>query len=285
MTCGDAAGAERGREAQRPVQLGLWGWRDALLRTGQQLQRDRVAMIAAGVAFFALLALFPAIAAAVSIWGLVFEPNAVEHQLQIVGAALPPGALEVLQNHAYEIAGGGARVGTAAIGGLVLALLAASRGMGAVIEGLNVAYNERESRNLLVVNATAVALTFFALALISSAAAAVTWVEIVVQPVLEPIGSVLLGFVLVGFAAFGLAVLYRFGPALQAPRWRWASAGAIAGVVVLLLWLWLSAFAVLLGAEINNELERQTRRDTTIGPPKPMGLRGAYGADTLGPTP
>ena len=118
--------------------------------------------------------------------------------------------------------------------------------------------------------------------------------------------------VLVALTMFGLAAIFRYGPSRTSARWRWitpgvvmacllwilASAaftvyvghfgtynesfGAIAGVVVLILWLWISSFVILIGAELDAEIEAQTRRDTTTGPPKPMGRRGAYKADTLG---
>lgn len=309
----------RGRLARVPSQVSLRGWRDVLIRTAQALGRDHTAMIAAGVAFFSLLALFPALAATISLWGLLVDPAEVDRQLAAVGALLPGAAFEALRGQAMEIASNnGAR--SLALGSLAATLFTASRGVNALIEGLNVAYNERERRGLLRVNALAIGLTAFLFVMSTAALLLVVGVPALLAatelgPWAARAADVGRWPLLIAGMILTLAVLYHFGPSRRSARWRWASVGAIVatavwllasaafglyvthfgaynetygtlgGIVILMLWLWLSVFAVLLGAELNNELERQTRHDTTVGRPRPMGERGAYGADTLGPSP
>jgi membrane protein len=189
--------------------------------------------------------------------------------------------------------------------------------MAALIQACNAAYDERESRGFIHRLMLSLVFTAGAIVYFSVTSAIAIGVPLVLDSWIESgavalIGAALRWPLLWLFVLFGLAVIYRFAPARTPARWRWLTwgsaiaaslwvAGGIAfeayvrtigtfeqtygtlgGVVVLLLWLYLSGFVVILGAEINSELEHQTRRDSTIGPEKPMGQRGAYVADTLG---
>ncbi len=310
--------SDRGREASRPQEIPKPGWKDILLRTKDEMTADHVSVVAAGVAFFGLLAIFPSIVALISIAGLVLDPAAIEAQLESVAGALPQDAAAILREQARSVASGaGGTAGVASIVGILLALYSASKGMKTLMEGMNIAYDEDESRGFIVLNLTALALTLFlifgllvalgatvvapallgSLGLSETARTAVTWGR---WPVLALL------------TILGLAVANRYGPSRQNPQWRWVSVGAVAatllwiagslafsiyvrnfgsynetygalgGVIILLTWLWLSAFVVLMGAELNSEIEHQTRRDTTTGAPRPLGRRGAAKADTVG---
>jgi membrane protein len=315
------ASAKRGRQADRPSEIPKAGWRDILLRTKDEISSDHISMIAAGVAFYGLLAIFPAIAAIISIWGLALDPAQIEQQLATVSGILPEDAASIIQDQARAVAshaGGG--VSLAVIGGILLALYSASKGMKALIEGLNVAYDEEESRGFIKLNLIALGLTLSLMAAMMIALGLIIVVPALLGSFgLGPIVGLLVDLLrwpilLVG-AMVVLAVLYRYAPSRDQPRWRWVSWGAglatvvwligsigfsiyvsnfgsynetygsIGAVIILLMWFWLSAFIVLLGAELNAEMEHQTERDSTTGAPRPLGRRRAYVADQVGEVP
>ena len=312
--------ASRGREAGRPGEIPARGWWDITRRVMSQMKEDRLSIIAAGVAFYGLLAVFPALIALVALYGLVFDPAQVEQQISAVSGMLPPQAADILLGQLHELTQtDSAALGAGAIGGLVLALWSASAGVRTLMEALNVAYDEEEKRGFVGFYGTALLLT------LGAVLGAILAIGLVVA---LPVAAKFLGlgsFVenLLGFARWpifalllllGLAVAYRYGPSRDEPRWRWVSVGAVVAmvlwvvgsiafsiyvtqfgnynetygamgaVVILLMWFLLSSYAVLLGAEFNAEMERQTRKDTTKGPEKPMGARSAYAADTVGET-
>ncbi len=313
--------SDRGRDAAGPREIPKSGWRDILLRVKDEIGADHVSIVAAGTAFFGLLALFPAIAALIAIAGLVFDPAAIAAQLQSAAAVLPADAAQILQDQASAVAsGGGTKLGFAAIAGLLLTLYSASKGMKTLIEGMNIAYDEEESRGFLMLNVVALALTLLLIVGLVLALGSTVVAPVIVATL--GLGSVVEGLitwarwpVLAIVAALGLAVIYRYGPSRATPRWRWISPGAViatliwivgsiafsiyarnfgsfnetygtlGGVIILLTWLWLSAFIVLLGAEFNSEMEHQTEHDSTTGEPRPKGERGAVKADTLGRQP
>lgn len=318
---GDWRGQGRGRSAQSPKDIPRRGWRDILWRVKDQIRKDRLSIIAAGVAFYGLLAVFPALIALVAIYGLVADPQQVETHVAALGSLLPPQAADILLGQLHDLVQtDSAALGAGAIGGLLLALWSASAGVRTLMEALNVAYDEEETRGFVRFYGTALLLTLAAIV------GAVVAIGIVVAvPVVTKflgLGSLLEG--IVSYARWpvaalavmlGLAVMYRFGPSRDGPRWAWVSWGAviatllwIAGsalfslyvtrfgnynetygsmgaVVILLMWFLLSSYAVLIGAEVNAEMERQTRKDTTGGSPEPRGKRGAYAADTVGKSP
>jgi membrane protein len=308
----------RGREAEHPGQIPSRGWMDVLWRAWGEVGDANLFLIAGGVTYALILALFPGLAALVSLYGLVFDPSQIEKQIGALSSILPAQTQELLsqQLHSLVAASSGA-LGFGAVVGILLALWSASRGMSGIITALNIAYEERERRGFFKLNLIALGLTLGLLVggiivitligVLPAAAqflaigAGTKWLLLLVQWPL-----------LVVLMMFGLAVLYRYAPDRDKPQWRWVSQGAIAatilwiiasigftvyvanfnsydktygslgGVVVLLTWLYLSTLVLLFGAAINAQSEKQTRHDSTEGPPRPMGARDARAADTLG---
>ncbi|SFC08695.1 YihY/virulence factor BrkB family protein [Tropicimonas isoalkanivorans] len=311
----------RGRQAEYPQDIPKQGWRDILLRVKDEMTVDHVSVVSAGVAFFGLLAIFPAIGALISIAGLAFDPTTISEQLDTVAAVLPESAASIMQTQAEKVASNGdTGIGFAALLGIILSLYSASKGMKTLMEGMNIAYDESEERGFISLNLTALALTLFLVVGLIIALA----FTLIVPALLGTFGlsdtveaAVALGRwpVLALLTVLGLAVVFRYGPSREDPQWKWVSVGAVAattvwiagsiafslyvsnfgsynetygalgGVIILLTWLWLSAFIVLLGAELNSEMEHQTKKDTTTGAPQPMGERGAEKADTVGEVP
>lgn len=309
---------DRGRGAHRPLDVPAAGWWDILWRTKDQVSQNQISLIAAGIAFYALLALFPAIATIIALWGLFADPGQIEEQIAQVSHLLPTEAAEIVTSQVQSVASGaGGGLTLAVIGGLLLSFYSSSRGVTALMGGLNVAYDEEEQRG--IVKQTLVA---FGLSIAIVVGLIVAVVVTIVMPLLfgalglgdagRFLVTVLRWPLLFVFVVLGLAVIYRYAPDRNKPRWNWISPGAIfatllwivasigfsiyvrnfasynetygsiGAVIILLMWLWLSAFIVLLGAEINAEMERQTKTDTTVGKDKPMGEREAYAADTIG---
>ena len=313
--------AGRGRRADSPGQIPKAGWRDILVRTWREMGTDHVSMVAAGVAFYGILAIFPAFTAIISIWGLMFDPQTILDQIAQVGHVLPQEAQEVITSQASSIAeGAGTGVTLAAIGGILLALYSAMKGVKSLIEGLNIIYDEDEKRGFFKLNLVALLLTLALIfVMIGVLGLLVLWPALagafdfssILETLINWLRWPLLGLV----AMLGMAVLYRYAPSRDRPKWRWVTPGAAVATVlwiigsiafsiymryfgdynetygtlgagiVLLTWLWLSSFVVLMGAELDSEMEHQTRRDSTVGGRQPMGSRGAHAADTVGRTP
>jgi membrane protein len=307
----------RGRSAESPLQIPKRGWREIALRVKERLSEDNVSIVAGGTAFFVMLALVPALAALISIYGLIANPSDIKAQFDAISTAMPAEARTILEGQMTRIATERQTAGFAAVIGIALALWGAAAGMKTIINALNIIYREEERRSYVRLTLTALGLTLFFVLL----GAVAIGLIVVLPPILGQVGlgnaaktvvSLLRWPVLLGIALFGLAVLYRYGPSRAHPRWRWVSAGAavatllwvigsilfslyaqnfgsynktygsLAAVVVLMLWLYMSAFALLLGTEINAESEHQTARDSTTGRSEPRGRRGAHMADSIG---
>jgi membrane protein len=315
-----AAPAERGRQADRPSQIPTSGWRDILLRTWRELGDDHVSLIAAAVAFYGLLALFPAIGALISIWALAFDPLQIEQQIGTLSGLLPPDAAAIVKEQAHKVATNASGLSLGAALGVALALYGAAKGLRALIEGLNIIYDEQEGRGFIRLNLIALTLMLVLIIAMLVAMGAIIVAPIVFNtiglgPVVETLLRILRWAILFGVALLVLAIIYRYGPSRAQARWRWVSWGAavatgvwtlgsiafsiyvqnfgsynetygsLGAVVILLMWFWLSAFIVLLGAELNSEMEHQTERDSTTGREEPLGRRGAYVADHVGEVP
>ena len=308
----------RGRSADTPTEIPPLGWKDIAFRVKDEIAADSVGLIAAGVAFYGLLALFPAITALIAISGLLVEPREIVELLERLSGLMPQEVIEIVTQQATEVAGsreGG--LGLAALFGILIALYSASKGMASLIEGINVAYDEVEKRGFVKLKLVTLGLTLMLMLGLLCAALATLALPaflafIDLGRTVEILLTVGLWIALLCLAIFGLAILYRYAPSRDEPEWKWASPGAVvaclvwvvasagfafyvanfgsynesfgtlAGVVVLLMWFWISAFIILLGAELNAEMEAQTRKDTTEGPDKPMGSRDAVKADRLG---
>jgi membrane protein len=316
-----STGSDRGRSADRPGAIPAPGWRDILWRVWAQVGEDNISIVAAGVAFYAMLALFPAITAFVSLFGLFADPDQVQAQFATLRGVIPDDAWSLLNDQLTAVVSAKpGSLGISALIALVVALWSAGAGVRAMMTALNIAYDESEKRGFLRFYGTAFLFTI-GIALLGIVSLGV----IVIVPVLlnlvelggiaQVLVRLLPWLVLAGFVAVALGVLYRYGASRTEPKTRWVSWGAIlatvlwigasllfsiyvsnfgsynetygalAAVMILLLWLWISAFIVLLGAELNAEMEHQTERDTTVGRPKPRGERGAYVADHVGEVP
>jgi membrane protein len=315
---GDAAA---GRGAERPSQIPPRGWFAILRRVMAEVKEDNVTLLAAGVAFYAMLAIFPAIIAVVTVYGLVADPNQVEAQVSEFAKSLPAGADQLLTEQLQNVASAGRQSLSIGLAVSLLAVLwTASGGVQGLVKGLNIVYDERETRGFLKLRGLSLLLTLGAILVAVIALALVA----VFPAVIDNLGlgqagelaaSIARWVVLALVVLLALAVVYRYAPDRENPRWRWVSwgvvvalvlwllgsfgfswyvdnfgkynqtYGALAAVIILLLWLFLSTFAVLLGAELDAEIERQTGRDTTTGPERPLGERGAEVADTLSESP
>lgn len=304
-----------GQAASAPTQIPARGWREVLGRTYSETNRDRVQAVAAGVTFYSLLALFPALTAFVSLYSLVNDPVTIGEHLQGLDAFLPAGATGFLTDQITHISSGnGATLGFAFFASLAMALWSANAGVKALFDALNVAYGEDEKRGFLKLNAVSLAFTAGIIAFLLIALGAIAAIPIILDYVylgsasqwLISIGRWPLLFIVL---VIGLGILYRFGPSRDDAQWKWVSPGAlvaaiawvigsilfswyvakfedynktygaIGAVIGLLTWMWLSSTILLVGAELNAEAERQTDRDTTKGVPMPIGTRGADAAD------
>jgi membrane protein len=317
-TSPDAFGRDRGRQASKPTDIPKPGWKDILSRVMAQIKKDRLSIISAGVAFYALLAIFPALIMLVALYGLVSDPRQVEQQISAVSGILPPQAAEVLLGQLQDLTSRDSKaLGAGAIVGLLLALWSASLGVRTLMEALNVAYDEEEKRGFFRFYGTGLLLTLTAIVGTVLAIALVVALPAVLQVLglgqaLKWVISIAVWPILIIMMLLGLAIIYRYGPSRREPRWRWVSGGAIVAtvlwiigsllfsvyvtqfanynetygsvgaIVILLLWFLLSSYAVLIGAEFNAEMERQTLKDSTAGGDQPLGQRGAYAADTVG---
>ena len=307
-----------GAHAGRPQEVPAKGWFQIAKRGWKEFNADQMMLIAAGVAFYAFLSLVPALVAAMLVYGLVYDPAQVKDQIESLSGVLPSSAQSLLSEQLTSLASSSKQgLGVGLVVSLLASLWSASGGTGNLIMAVNTAYDEDETRGFVKRKALALVLTVGAIVVFVVTVALVAVFPAVANALSLPtplrIGVEALRWLLV-LAVLGvsLAVLYRAAPDRDAPKMRWVSVGAgvavvvwvvasvvfslyvnnfgsygktygsLAGVVVLLLWLWLSIVAVLLGAEINAESEKQTVRDTTRGEDRPMGDRDALKAD-LGP--
>lgn len=305
-----------GGQAEAPTQIPLRGWWQVLRRAFWRSQSDNVSILAGGVAFFAFLAVFPTLIAALTLYGIFADPAHITDQVNSLAGALPPDTRQLVHEQLIELtrnSGGALTIGL--IVSLIVALVSASNGTSGLVTAINIAYDEQESRSLVRFEATAVALTLAAIVFVPVALTLIAVVPALMDLLrLEALGRLVTQFVrwalLVVMFIAGLSVLYRVAPDRGSAQFRWVTPGAViatalwllgsaafslyvtlfgnysktygalTGVIVLMLWLYLTSYAVLLGAEINAEAERQTARDTTTGEPMPMGQRGAVVADT-----
>ena len=306
-----------GAQAHKPTEIPKRGWWQVLKRAWAESKADQVPLMAAGVAFFSFLALFPAMIAAVLIYGIVADPATVAKQAQQVTEALPSDAASLITGQMESLTSRPQQsLGIGLIIAIVLALWSASGGVGNLIQAVNTAYDEEETRGFIKRKLLALGMVLGAILFV---VVAVGLVAVAPAALDSLVGSGPLRWgveagrwiLLLVALCIALAVIYRWAPDRDAPQFRWVSVGAIvatviwliaslgfslyvdnfgkysetygalAGVVVLLLWLWITNFIVLLGAEINAEAEQQTVQDTTTGEPRPLGDRNAVKADIM----
>jgi membrane protein len=309
--------AERGRLARAPWDIPRRGWQDVALRVKDEWGDDQVSMAAAAVAFYSFLALIPALAALVSILGLVTRGENAEQVIEDLFGALPQEARDLMAGQLESISqSSSSSLSFGLVIGVVLSLWTASGAIGQLMNTINIAYDEEETRGWIRRKLVALGLTLGAILFVASAVFAVVALPAIIERTGFGIGTRRLLNILiwpglaVGFM-LALAVIYRVAPDRRPARWSWVSVGSVfalvawiavtlgfrvyvsnfnsynetygslAGVIIALFWLWLTAVIVLLGAEINAELEHQTAEDTTIGGDQPMGQRGAVKADSV----
>jgi membrane protein len=313
-----AAEIERGRAASDPWKIPAAGWKDVMVRSWAEVGANNIFLAAGGVTYAGLVALFPALAALVSIYGLILDPAQVERQVRAMSSFLPEESTQIISDELHSlISHSSSSLGISVGISLLIALWSASRGTSGLINALNIAYRQTETRGYIKLNLVAIGLT---LAMIACGITAIALVGILPAAIqflglgaLAKWGLLILEWpLLIAMVLGSLATLYHFAPSREKPQWRWVSPGAVAatllwllgslaftiyvahfnsygktygslgGVVILLTWLWLTSFTALFGAVINAEVERQTTKDTTEPGGKPMGSRGAFAADTLG---
>lgn len=302
-----------GRFANSPAQIAWPGWSAVLRRTLMEMLTDRVALVAAGCAFYATLALFPAISMLISVYGLLSDPTTVVPQLEVLRTLLPPSAFQlIVERVQLLVSKPPGALTTSLLFSTAVTLWSSAAGTKSLLAALNLAYEEREGRSFLRYQALAFTITLcvilgtvLGLSILVALPAALSILGIQQHVLIR-----LAGFgLLVAAVVAGLSLLYRYGPDRRAPRWQWVTAGSLAAtllwvvasalfsyyvasfatydatygplgtVVAVMMWFYVTAYAVLLGAELNAELELQTVRDSTDGPPRPLGRRGAYVAD------
>jgi membrane protein len=310
----------RGRSADKPTNIPAKGWKDIAWRFYDGIQNDRVLLVSAGVTFYGLLALFPAMAAIVSLYGLFADAGTVNEHLRLISGFLPEGALDVMGDQVKRIAAQSqGTLSIAFFGTLALSLWGANAGTKAIFDALNIIYKEQEKRGFIWLTLTTLLFTLGGIVLVIAAMAGIVAAPVVLKLLGIPSQSVtgwltvLRWPLLYVVILFALACLYRYAPSRTKPQWRWVTWGsAIAGAVWILgslllswyvanfgtynatygslgavigfmIWMWLSTIIVLGGAEINAEMEHQTARDTTEGGGKPQGARNARMADEIGP--
>ena len=309
---------DRGRQAMHPLQIPWRGWYDIVCRTYREMQSDRLLSIAGGVSFFVLLAIFPAITALVSAYGLFFSPSTIVNNLSLLNEVMPDNVLNIVHEQASRIAsnnGGALSIGI--VVGILVSLWSAMSGVKAMIDALNVIYEQTETRSFIKVNLAALAFTLAGFAAFLLAIASIIVLPLILSPIglgslTETLTRVIRWPVLLFVLLIGLAVLYRYGPDRRVARWQWVTVGSIfaagtwmivsflfswylasfanynatygslGAAVGVMIWLWISNTVMLLGAELNAEIEHQTARDSTVGAEKPLGTRGAVMADTVG---
>jgi membrane protein len=320
MTAMTAGEAERGRQAESPHQIPARGWKDVLVRTFREFKDDQISTAAAAAAFYAWLALIPAAIGAITVYGLVASTKQITDQIDQLTNSFSSDVKSVITDPITSATAAndkGLSIGL--IISLAAVLWSASGGMNGMIQAVNTAYDETDDRNFLKKRGLAILLTLGAIVAFVLAILLVA----VLPPVLDALklgaaatiaADVLRWVLLAGLMLVGLGVLYRYAPDRTNAKFRWVSwgslvatvlwlvasvgfsiyvnnfgsynktYGALAGVIVLNLWLYISCMAILFGAELNAELEAQTAKDSTVGPEKPRGHRGAYKADELGPS-
>jgi len=306
----------RGRHAETPSEIPAKGWNDILLRVYRGIGDDRILANAAAVTFFALLALFPGIAALVSIYGLFSDPGSIEQHLDSVSMILPGGAIDVIRDQLHRLAAQPpATLGFSLIVSLAISLWSANGGIKALFDALNTVYEEREKRSFIRLNAQSLTFTVAMIAFMLVALACIVALPVALNYLPGFVGMVLeiaRWPALLVLVALALGCIYRWGPSRNEPRWRWITwgsafaavawlafsavfsfyashfgnfnktYGSLGAVIGFMTWMWLSVVVILVGGKLNAETEHQTARDSTKEGGKPLGARGAKMADTVG---
>lgn len=311
----------RGRAASTPTDIPLRGWQDVIRRVYNKLERDNISIISAGVAFYGMLSIFPALAAIVTLYALVADPSTVQQHFSSVSGFMPVDVINIISDQLTALASRdteGLSIGL--IIGVLTAIWSAHRAMDALVRAITVAYGEEEDRGLLKMILLTFGLTFGAILMVVVVLILLVFIPTVTAFLpstsyfvqIAPYARWLAFVVLV---IFTIGVLHRSAPPRRPASWRWLSVGSVlatllwlggsvafsvyvqqfdtynktygtlGAIVVLLMWFYLTTYSIVLGAAVNAELEHQTTRDTTIGEDKPIGERGAFVADHIAEIP
>jgi membrane protein len=316
----DRQGDESGGSATRPSDIPTKGWKDILCHVWENIAEHRVLAIAAGVTFYALLAIFPGIAALVSLYGLFADPATMGKHLADLGSFIPGGATDVIGEQVSRLASqGSGKLGLTFLVSLAISLWSANAGMKALFDALNIVYGEREKRSFFRLNLISLGFTLVAIVVLLLAIAAVVVVPVVLSYFEISGAGWLMSLVrwplLAVAVALVLACLYRWGPSRTQAQWRWITwgsafaalswlatsmlfswyvqnfgsynktYGSLGAVIGFMTWIWLSVIVKLLGAELDAEKEHRIAGDTTTERQRPLGARGAQAVDTVGPAP
>jgi len=294
-------GDQRRPSAERPSQIPALGWKDILLRVYNGISEDRILANAAGVTYYALLALFPGIAALVSIYGLFADPSTIVSHVDTVTGFAPGGAIDVVRQELTRVsAQGSTTLGVGFLIGLVISLWSANSAIKALFDSLNVVYEEKENRGFIRLNLLTLCFTIATIVFMLIALACIVAVPVALNYLpLAGVTAVLLEIarwpILLVLVTFGLTLIYRYGPSRAEPRWQWITwgsafaaivwpaasglfswysanfgsfnktYGSLGAVIGFMTWMWLSIIVVLIGAKLNAEIEHQTARDSTTG--------------------
>lgn len=311
---------DRGRNADEPTEIPAPGWKDTLVRVKSEVTKDRLSILAASMSYYALLASVPALTSFVLLYAWFSNPADINRNIAEIARFIPADAQKILSDELTSLASKApSTLGLSAIGTLLFSLYSASKGSSSIIEAMNIIYEEKECRGFLKRSALAITLTLLGTILCLFAIVVVVALPAItgmfnLGATFETLSAGIGWVALLAIFTFYLSCVYRFGPCRQKAKWKWVSAGSViaavlwaltsllftwyasnfgnfnktygslGAVVVMMTWFYLSSFIILLGGEINSELEHQTKKDSTTGAPKPMGARGAKMADTIGPT-
>jgi len=299
-----------GREAEAPWQIPARGWADILRRAWKETGKRNLSLVAGGVTYYLLLALFPALAALVSVYGLVANPADIAKSAQSLSGMLPPSTVALIRDElAQLVSASGKSLGLGAVIGIAIALWSGVRGMTGMMTALNIAFDQPERRGFIKFNATALVLTAVVVIGGLVAFALVAGLPVVLNRSVARgpgrwIGLVVEWPFLIVFVMGMVALIYRYGPDRSEPKWKWTSLGVIVATIlwvlgsvlfsayiyyfgsynktygslglplILLTWMWLSVFVVMFGAEINGEAERQTHQNTAARPTSSVSQQG-----------
>ncbi|MBR0935780.1 YihY/virulence factor BrkB family protein [Bradyrhizobium jicamae] len=308
------------REANTPAEIPARGWQDVVMRVYANISKHRIMALAAGMTYYGILAIFPAIAALVSIYGLFADPTTITRHLDQLAGFLPGGAVDVTREQLTRVSSKGSQaLGLTFLIALAISLWSANAAMKSLFDTLNIVYGEEERRGLVKLNAISLGLTISGIVFVLAALGSIVVVPVVLGYVGFSTGTDLLlrigrwpaMFLILTFA---LAVIYRYGPDREAAKWRWITRGSalaallwlassglfswyaanfgkfnetygsLGAVVGFMTWLWISAIVVLLGAEIDAESEHQAARDDSTKSTIPVDARGARMTGSVGAT-
>jgi len=301
---------DRRSHANTPSEIPTRGWKDILLRVYNNISKHRILALAAGMTYYSILAIFPAIAALVAVYGLFSDPSTIARHLDQLGGFLPGGALDIAREQLTRVASKGSQtLGVTFAIGLATSLWSANASMKSLFDTLNIVHEEDEKRGFIILNVISLGFTVAGVLFIIAALSSIVAVPIVMQFVgLSDAADTMLRIgrwpAMYLILTFALALIYRYGPSREAPRWRWitwgsamaalswlavsgafswyasnfgnfnATYGSLGAVIGFMTWLWISAIVILLGGEVDAEMERQTTRDPTTGKPTSRGPWG-----------